>query len=424
MESRCEELKDALALEKAKGMTLDLTRGKPSVAQLDLSNDLGAKIPAEGFILQDGTDVRNYGGILGIPEARALGGDLLGMPGENVLAGGNSSLMLMHEYVAMMLGAWQAQIGKVEKSDETEKDARVKFLCLVPGFDRHFKICERFNIDMISVPLLADGPDMQKISELVAADPGIKGIWCVPKYSNPTGHTYSDEVVRQFAELPKKASEDFTIFWDNAYCVHHINGKPAPLADIFQLAKKAGTESSIVIFGSTSKITFAGAGLAFMGATAENLAAFEKWLGIQVIGFDKVNQLRHVRFLKNAEGIAAQMKKHQAIIKPKFDLVEKKLAEGLGASPDGKPIAEWSKPDGGYFVAVNLRPGLAGRVVQLAGEAGVKLTAAGATFPYGEDPEDRVLRLAPTYPEMEELERAMDVFVTCVLLATLEAELT
>lgn len=392
---------------KSAGLKLDLTRGKPSAKQLDLANGLDGVL--EGFyVLQDGTDVRNYGGIAGIPEARALGGAIMGLPASKVMVGGNSSLTLMHQYVAFMLPRWRPEPG-----------TEVRFICLVPGYDRHFTICEHFGIKMSPVPFKDDGPDMETIAGMVSSDPSIKGIWCVPKYSNPTGHTCSPETVKQFAELPKLARDNFTIFWDNAYAVHHLDGAVAPLADLMSEAEKAGTETGVAMFASTSKITYAGAGISFLGACAENLAAFQAWLGSQTIGFDKVNQLRHVRFLKDAEGVAAHMDKHQAILKPKFDLVETKLKNALA----GKGIAEWTTPTGGYFVSLDTKPGLAARVVKLAAEAGVRLTPAGATFPYGKDPEDRNIRIAPTFPPMEDLEPAMDVLVNCIELAALEQAL-
>lgn len=389
---------------KARGLKLDLTRGKPATQQLDLSDELGG-ILGGCYILPDGTDVRNYGCIRGIPEARVLGGEIMGIPADNVLVGGNSSLTLMYQYLAFLLPRWRADAA-----------TEVKFICLVPGYDRHFTICEHFGIDMIPVPFLPDGPDTDKIAELASSDPSIKGIWCVPRYSNPSGHTYAPQVVQALARLPRSAGRGFTIFWDNAYAVHHIEDNPQPLADLLSEAQQAGTEAGIAMFASTSKITLAGAGISFFGASTKNLAAFEAWLGKQLIGFDKVNQLRHVRFLKDAAGIKAHMRKHRGILEPKFDLVQAKLDKALG----GKKIAEWTRPKGGYFVSLNTRPGLASRVVELAGALGVKLTPAGATFPYGDDPEDRNIRLAPSFPPLEELETAMSVLVNCIELATLE----
>lgn len=384
------------------GLKLDLTRGKPAPDQLDLANALDGIL--EGFyLLQDGTDVRNYGGLLGIPEARQLGAELLEVSPENILVGGNSSLNLMYHYVNHLMGAWQHDSG------------RVAFLCPVPGYDRHFTICEHFGIEMINVPMTGQGPDMDLAEQLVREHDHIQGVWCVPKYSNPTGETYSDEVVARFAALPKLAGKDFQIFWDNAYLVHDLEEQSVPLKNLFTAAEQLGTAANVVMLASTSKITFAGAGIAFLSSTAERLAAFEHYLGDQMIGFDKVNQLRHVRFLQDMDGIVAHMAKHRELIKPKFDLVLEKLERQLG----GKNIARWSRPSGGYFISLDTRPGLAGRIVQMAGAAGVKLTPAGATYPHGKDPDDCNIRIAPTFPGLAELDQAMDVFVTCVELASL-----
>ena len=402
--ARQSELLDIFDTYIDAGLKLDLTRGKPSAEQLDLSNDLDGIL--EGFyLLQGGTDVRNYGGILGIPEARQLGAEFMGAKSEQVMVGGNSSLNLMYQYVEHMMAHWG--------------DEPVKFLCPAPGYDRHFTICEHFDIEMITVPLNDDGPDMQQVKELVSKDAAIKGIWCVPKYSNPTGNTYSKEVVEQFAEIPKAAGENFRVFWDNAYAVHDLVEQGDELPSLMTAAEKAGTTDNIVMLGSTSKVTFAGAGISFLATSTSQLAAFEKFLSDQMIGFDKVNQLRHVRFLKDIDGIKAHMAKHRDIIKPKFDLVLKKLEEHLA----GKNMASWNSPRGGYFISLDTRPGLATTIISMAADAGVKLTPAGATFPYGKDPENKNIRLAPTFPGLAELESAMDVFVTCVELASLNAEL-
>lgn len=384
------------------GLKLDLTRGKPAAEQLDLSNELDGIL--EGFyLLQDGTDVRNYGGILGIPEARQLGADILDVQVSQIMVGGNSSLTLMYQFVNHKLKSWG--------------EAGIKFLCPVPGYDRHFTICEQFGIEMIPVPLSSEGPNMDTIEDLVATDPLIKGIWCVPKYSNPTGQTYSDDVVARFARLPQIASQDFQIFWDNAYVVHDLVESGDKLANLFAAAEKAGTTNSIVILGSTSKITFAGAGISFLAASEAQLKGFEGYLSAQTIGFDKVNQLRHVRFLKDNEGIRAHMARHRAIIKPKFDLVLKKLEDNLAG------IATWTSPNGGYFISLDTNRSIASEVIAMAGDAGVKLTPAGATYPYGNDPENRNIRIAPTYPALDELTQAMDVFVTCAELVSTNDEL-
>ena len=404
LRARQSELQDLFDTYVDAGLRLDLTRGKPAAEQLDLSNDLDGIL--EGFyLLQGGTDVRNYGGILGIPEARQLGAEFIGATSEQVMVGGNSSLNLMYQYVEHMMPHWRGE--------------PVKFLCPVPGYDRHFTICEHFDIEMITVPLNDDGPDMQQVKELVSQDAAIKGIWCVPKYSNPTGNTYSKEVVEQFAEIPKVAGDNFRVFWDNAYAVHDLVEQGDELPSLMTAAEKAGTTDSIVMLGSTSKVTFAGAGISFLATSTTQLAAFEKFLSDQMIGFDKVNQLRHVRFLKDIDGIKAHMAKHRDIIKPKFDLVLKKLEEHLA----GKNMASWNSPRGGYFISLDTRPGLATTIISMAADAGVKLTPAGATFPYGKDPKNTNIRLAPTFPGLAELESAMDVFVTCVELASLNAEL-
>ena len=386
------------------GLKLDLTRGKPAAEQLDLSNDLDGILGGD-YLSLDGTDVRNYGGILGIPEARQLGAEFMGVKPEQVMVGGNSSLNLMYQYVEHMMAHWG--------------DEPVKFLCPAPGYDRHFTICEHFDIEMITVRLNDDGPDMQQVEELVSKDAAIKGIWCVPKYSNPTGNTYSTAVVERFAEIPKIAGDNFRVFWDNAYAVHDLVEHGDELSSLMTAAENAGTMDSIVMLASTSKVTFAGAGISFLATSPSPLATFEKFLSDQMIGFDKVNQLRHVRFLKDRDGIKAHMAKHRDIIKPKFDLVLKKLEENLA----GKKMATWNSPRGGYFISLDTRPGLANTVIKMAADAGVKLTPAGATFPYGKDPENMNIRLAPTFPGLAELESAADVFVTCVELASLNAEL-
>lgn len=403
------ELSEKYDAFKAEGLNLDLTRGKPSAEQLDLSNELDGIL--EGFyLLQDGTDVRNYGGILGIPEARALGADIMGLAPSEVLAGGNSSLTLMYLYIDYMHRhahhSWHAEA--------VSNNKKIKFLCPVPGYDRHFTICEHFDIEMITVPMSEDGPDMDQVEALVKQDPLIKGIWCVPKYSNPTGHTYSKETVGRLAALPSIAGDNFRVMWDNAYAVHHLTDTPDELANVMDTAKKLETESGIVVLASTSKITFAGAGVAFLGTSEENLANFEKYLSVQVIGFDKVNQLRHVRFLKDMDTLAAHMGKHKDIVKPKFDLVLQMLEENLG----GTGAASWTHPNGGYFISLDTMSGLATEVIRLAAEVGVKLTPAGATFPYGVDPENANIRIAPTFPSLEQLRKAVEVFVVCVQLAS------
>ena len=393
---------------KGAGLALNLTRGKPSPEQLALSDPLDAAVAGD-YRSEDGADVRNYGGLLGIPEARRLGAELLGVEPDAVIAGGNASLTFMYQYVlhAWLNGplgpatAWRLEPGPL------------KFLCVVPGYDRHFTITESLGFELINVRIGDGGPDMDEVEALVADDRRIKGIWCVPKYSNPTGHVYSDEVVERLARLARRAGPNFRILWDNAYVVHDFDDDPPVLANLMDRCRAAGTEDSAIMFASTSKITRAGSGVAFMAASAANLASFTKHLAAQTIGPDKLNQLRHVRFLRDAGGIRAHMRRQSAIVRPKFERVLRHLEEGLAADGPGS----WSKPRGGYFLSFETPPGLAAEVVRLAGEAGVKLTPAGATFPYGRDPNDSNIRIAPTYPSLDELDRALPVFVTAVALA-------
>lgn len=406
MQSRYEDIKRG-------NLSLDLTRGKPSPEQLDLSNELDGIL--EGFyLLQDGTDVRNYGGILGIPEARELGADILGTSVSETMVGGNSSLHLMYLYMDFALNQGVAGPDSAWIKEALETHSKVKFLCPVPGYDRHFKICEQLDIEMISIPILRQGPDMELAKKLVTRDPLIKGIWCVPKYSNPTAQTYGDESVKELSQLALVAGKDFRIMWDNAYAVHHLTDQPATLLNLMDECKKAGTADELVMLASTSKITFAGAGISFLSTSAANLAAFEQYLAGTTIGFDKVNQLRHVRFLKNSENLGHHMEKHRQLIRPKFDLVDKILTTNLA----GKNIASWSKPKGGYFVSLDTLPGVASETIELAKEAGVKLTPAGSAFPYRSDPQDRNIRIAPTYPDQEQLRQALEVLVTCIQLAS------
>ena len=393
-----------------KGLKLDMSRGKPDAAQLDLSTDMLTAIKTEKDCLaENGFDCRNYGVLDGIPEAKKLFAELLSVPTENVLIGGASSLNLMYDEIsrAMLFGVeggekpWGAQ-------------GKIKFLCPVPGYDRHFAICELMGIEMINVAMTKDGPDMDAVERLVAEDESIKGIWCVPKYANPDGCVYSDETVRRFAALKPKA-KDFRIFWDNAYAVHDLYDE-IEIANVLTLAKEYGNENLPLIFTSTSKISYAGAGVSAMAASVQNLAKSKKSMGIQTIGFDKINQLRHVKYFKNADGIKAQMKKHAALMRPKFETVLNAFNTQL--KPLG--IAEWSEPKGGYFITLNISAGSAKRVYQLAKEAGVTLTPAGAPFPYGIDPEDKVLRIAPSYPTVSELSLAVDVLCLCVKLSAIE----
>lgn len=405
--ARFEALKDA-------GLALDLTRGKPGPEQVALSDGLDDTLAGD-YRLDDGTDVRNYGGLSGIPEARRLGAELLGVRPDEVLAGGNSSLTLMYEYV---LNAWlNGPLGP--QTAWRREPGPLRFLCVVPGYDRHFRITESLGFELVNVRIDDGGPDMDRVEALVAGDPRIKGIWCVPKYSNPTGHVYSDAVVERFAQLGRRAGPNFRILWDNAYAVHDLGDDPPVLANLMDRCREAGTADSVVLFASTSKITRAGAGVAFLAASPGNLAAFTKHLGVQTIGPDKVNQLRHVRFLRDAGGIRALMRRQAAIVGPKFEVVRRHLEGGL--APDG--LGSWTNPRGGYFLSFEAPPGLAARVVALAGEAGLKLTPAGATFPHGRDPEDTNIRIAPTYPSLDEVDRAMPVFVNAVALAAVRQRL-
>ncbi len=392
---------------KAQNLKLDMTRGKPCAEQLDISMDI-LDIPAKELRkTADGTDCFNYGVLDGIPEAKALFAEMLEVSTDEIMVGGNSSLNLMYDTVAraMSLGI----LGNTPWS----KLEGVKFLCPSPGYDRHFAICELFGIEMITVDMKQDGPDMDTIEKLVSEDESIKGIWCVPKYSNPDGITYTDEVVDRFANLKPKA-KDFRIFWDNAYCVHHLSDNPDKLKNILKACKDAGNENMVYIFSSTSKISFPGAGVAVMATSAENLKGVKKSLTIQTIGHDKINQLRHAKYFKSLEGINAHMKKHADILEPKFNTVLEILDAELG----GKDIASWNKPNGGYFVSLNTMDNCAKEVAKLAGEAGVALTKAGATFPYGNDPRDRNLRIAPTMPPVEELKKAIEVLGICVQLVS------
>lgn len=386
---------------------LDLSRGKPGVDQLALSDGLETMI-AGNYISADGTDTRNYGGLMGISEARELGAQIMDVPAEEIMAAGNSSLNLMHLVLrtALDLGLW----GDERKWRNSDK---IKVLTPVPGYDRHFVLCEHFGMEMVNIPMLQSGPDMQLAAELAAADKSIKAIWCVPKYANPTGNTYSLETVKAMAELPNAAAaDDFAVLWDNAYAVHHLQQPGDPLASIRDAAATAATSEHIVQFASTSKITFAGAGVGFVSAASNVLKSLSAHLSVQTVGPDKVNQLRHARFLNGR--IAEHMEQHADILRPKFALVEEVLTEQLGALD----IASWTQPNGGYFVSLDLLPGLAQEVVTMAKSAGLVLTPAGATFPYGIDPEDRNVRIAPTFGSLPELQGAMQILTLCVKLAS------
>lgn len=384
---------------KSNNVPLDLTRGKPSDAQLDLADGIDGILQGN-YQSADGIDTRNYGGLRGLREARELGQELLGIAPELVMAAGNSSLQLMHAAACF--------------ARETRwHNDKPTMLCPIPGYDRHFTLCDSLGLPMQAVALTDDGPDMDKIESLVASDDSLGGIWCVPRFSNPTGTTYSDDVVARLAALPTKAArKDFIVFWDNAYSVHALHSNAPELANILDAAVTAGTQDNIFLFASTSKITFAGSGIAFFGGSNTTLDGLEAYLSAATIGPDKVNQLRTVKFLQGR--LQDHMADHAAILKPKFDVVEEKLTSNL----NGLSIADWTTPDGGYFVSLNTLPGLAKTTIQLAAGAGVKLTAAGATWPGGVDPDDRNIRIAPSYPDPQELNIAMDVLVVAIQLAS------
>lgn len=412
---RLERLKCDLEREYAehcaKGLSLNMARGKPSSAQLELSLPLLDVVDAASeLIAEDGTDCRNYGMMDGIAEAKKLMGDVMEHDPSLVCVFGNSSLNIMFDLVTC--GMMHGYLGSTPWKDLDS----VKWLCPVPGYDRHFAITQSYGIEMIPIALDENGPDMDEVERLVAQDDSIKGIWCVPQYSNPSGIVYSDETVERLAAMPC-AAEDFRIFWDNAYCVHHLyEERAAHVSDIAKACEKAGNSDRYFKFASTSKVTFPGAGIAAVAASERNIAEIKARIGIQTVGYDKLNQLRHVRFLENAVGVASHMEKHAAILRPKFELVDSMLEEGLRETG----CASWSKPDGGYFVSFDGLPNTAKRTVALAREAGVVMTGAGATWPYKNDPADSNIRIAPTLPPLDELEQAMTVFVCCVKLAAVE----
>ena len=406
--------KDALLKQygeyKAKGLKLDMSRGKPAPEQLDLSIDMLLHCLDGDYKSSNGIDCRNYGILDGIPEAKKLFEEMLGIGDDEIIVGGNSSLQLMYDTIIRAL-----HFGVYGGDKPWGASSKVKFLCPVPGYDRHFAICESLGIEMIPVQYKADGPDMDVVEKLVSEDEEIKGIWCVPMYSNPTGITYSDEVVRRFANLKPKA-KDFRIFWDNAYCVHHLSDDHDTLLNIIEECKKAGNPDMVFQFTSTSKISFPGGGLAVIAASKNNIDFIKNQMTVQTIGFDKLNQLRHCKYFKNFDGIKAHMKKHAAIIQPKFSVVLYMLNKEI--SPLG--IGKWVSPKGGYFVSFDAMEGCAKRIVSLAAEAGVVMTGAGATYPYGNDPKDSNIRIAPTFPSVHELRQAMEIFCVCVKLASVE----
>ena len=408
-----EELEREYGEIKARGLALNMARGKPAKAQLDLSMPLLETVTTmEDCVAADGTDCRNYGVGFGLPEAKEFMACMLDDEPDNVIVFGNASLNIMYDTVAR---CWMfGTLG----SEPWGKLDTVKWICPAPGYDRHFGVTEEFGIEMIPVPMTDEGPDMDEVERIAASDASVKGIWCVPKYSNPSGITYSDETVRRLAAMECAAS-DFRIFWDNAYAVHHFSDDPAEqdiVLDIAEACREAGNPDRYLKFGSTSKITFPGAGVAALAASPANIAEIKRHLGVQAIGHDKLNQLRHARFLEEGARLPEHMAAHGALMGPKFELVEKKLAEELAEAD----IATWTNPRGGYFVSFEGPAGTAHRIVELAKNAGVTMTGAGATWPYGNDPADSNIRIAPSLPPLEELDAAMDVFTCCVKLAALE----
>lgn len=411
------ELKEQLAVltkeyeaAKAKGLKLDMSRGKPSPAQLDVSNEMLDIVNSEtGCVSDSGTDCRNYGIMEGIPEARQLMGDFLRVPKENVFVCGNASLNIMYDCVssAMLFGIMgSTPWGHLDK---------VKFLCPVPGYDRHFKITELMGIEMINIPMTENGPDMDMVEKLVSSDSSIKGIWCVPKYSNPQGIVYSDETVKRFAAL-KPAAKDFRIYWDNAYALHYIYDENIEIPEILSECAKAGNPDLVYEFCSTSKISFAGGGISAIASSEANLKWISKRMNVETISYDKINQLRHARYFKNGDGLRAHMRKHAEFLRPKFDVV----LETLDRELTGLGAGSWMKPMGGYFISFDAVPGCAKAIVNKCKEAGVVLTGAGATYPYGKDPDDSNIRIAPSYPTLEELKQAAELFTLCAKLATVE----
>ena len=404
-----QQLETEYAELKTLSLALDLTRGKPSAEQLKLSNALDGILQGD-YLTADGVDVRNYSGLEGLPEARALFGDILGTPPEETIVGGNASLSLM--YATIDLALTEGLRGPESAWGNSEV---VKFLCPAPGYDRHFSICQHLGIEMISVPMLDSGPDMDFAEDALRNDSSIRGIWCVPRFSNPTGCVFSDETVERIAGLAHIAAEHFVVLWDNAYAVHTLNDNAPVLASIRDACIRQDTLDSVFQFGSTSKMTFAGAGVGFMSSSRENLDALVKHISFRTIGPDKVNQLRHVRFLQSADNIKKHMAAHADIIRPRFEAVLEILDKAL----TGTGMGCWLAPSGGYFISFNTLPGLAKDVVQLAEHIGVKLTPAGATYPYGNDPKDSNIRLAPTYPSLDDVIATAEAFTICVKLATL-----
>ena len=407
------DLSDQYREFQGKNLTLDMSRGKPSAEQLDLSMGMMDVLSSDSDLTcEDGTDCRNYGGLDGISEAKELLADMIEVPADNIIIYGNSSLNVMYDTISRSVTH-----GVMGNTPWCKLD-KVKFLCPVPGYDRHFSITEYFGIEMINIPMTADGPDMDLVEQYVTTDPTVKGIWCVPKYSNPTGNSYSDQTVRRLARM-HPAAPDFRIYWDNAYSVHHLYDDEKEqdfLLEILDECAKAGNPDMVYKFTSTSKISFPGSGIAALAASKANLDDIRKYITVQTIGHDKLNQLRHVKFFKNLDGVHAHMSRHAAILRPKFEMVEATLEKELG----GLGIGEWTTPKGGYFISFESMEGCAKKIVAMAKEAGVVMTGAGATYPYGKDPKDSNIRIAPSFPPIDELEKAAKVFVVCVKLASVE----
>lgn len=405
------ELDERYKEAKAKGLNLNMSRGKPSATQLNVTMDMLDVINSSSDLkAEDGTDCRNYGVLDGIPEAKKLMADMMGTTPDHVIVYGNASLNIMYDQIS------RAYTHGILGNTPWCKLDKVKFLCPVPGYDRHFAITERFGIEMINIPMSESGPDMGMVEEYVSKDASVKGIWCVPKYSNPQGYTYSEETVKRMAAL-KPAAEDFRIFWDNAYVIHDLyDDNKDEIADIISECEKAGNPDMVFEFASTSKVSFPGSGIAALATSANNIADIKKQLTIQTIGHDKLNQLRHVRFFKDINGLKEHMRKHAEFMRPKFEAVESVFEEELG----GLGIGSWTEPKGGYFISFEAMDGCAKAIVAKCKEAGVKLTGAGATFPYGKDPKDSNIRIAPSFPTPEEMKQAADLFVLCVKLVSVE----
>lgn len=413
---KIEELKKEYEEYKARNLKLDMSRGKPSKEQLNLSIELMDVLNSSSDLNDEsGVDCRNYGILDGIPECKRLMGEMMEIPEENLIIYGNSSLNVMYDVVSHAYTH-----GVMGNIPWCKLDGKVKFICVVPGYDRHFAITEHFGFENICVPMLEDGPDMDMVEKLVNEDEMVKGIWCVPKYSNPTGNSYSDDVVRRFAKL-KPAAKDFRIFWDNAYCIHHLyDDNQDIILELIEECAKEGNPDMVYKFASTSKVTFPGSGVAVLGASRANIDDIKASLKFQTIGHDKINQLRHARYFSGVESLHEHMKKHADILRPKFEMVDKILSEELGELKE-KGLVSWTTPKGGYFISFNAPEGTAKKVVKMCADAGVKLTSAGATYPYGKDPRDSNIRIAPSLPPVEELKTATLLLCLCTKIAAAES---